>query len=162
VSSDGVTRSQLLYTGTGSTASGIWEAGIACANSAGAVVDNWNVQVTFSAKSTDPNGFTWTAVPQLHVVTTVLPSATATIGTAYNSGAITAAGGTAPYKWKLTSGPLPKGLKLNAGTGVISGTVAASTKAPKPGPYPITVTVTDHSKGTKETATASFILTLAP
>ncbi|MGA3149505.1 MAG: fibronectin type III domain-containing protein [Acidimicrobiales bacterium] len=55
----GVTLDTLLYSG-GNT-SGIWEAGIACANTSGAVTDYWNVEVTFTASGTDPNGFTWTA-----------------------------------------------------------------------------------------------------
>ena len=53
----------LLYTGSGSTASGVWEAGIACANASGAPIDNWNTEVTFSASSSDSNGFVWSAVP---------------------------------------------------------------------------------------------------
>ncbi len=57
--SKGVTLDTLLYSG-GNT-SGIWEAGIACANTSGAVTDYWNVQVTFTASGTDPHGFTWTA-----------------------------------------------------------------------------------------------------
>ena len=57
--SKGVTLDDLLYS-DGNT-SGIWEAGIACANSTGAVTDYWNVEVTFTASGTDPNGFVWTA-----------------------------------------------------------------------------------------------------
>jgi hypothetical protein len=52
----------LLYTGSGTTASGIWEAGIACTNSSGALTDNWNTEVTFTASSTDTGGFVWSAV----------------------------------------------------------------------------------------------------
>jgi len=43
--------------------SAIWEGGIACANSSGVVTDNWNTQITFIKSASDPNGFTWTAVP---------------------------------------------------------------------------------------------------
>jgi hypothetical protein len=46
--------SALLYSG-GTT--GVWEAGIACANSSGALTDNWNVPVTFTSSSGDPHGF---------------------------------------------------------------------------------------------------------
>ena len=42
---------------------GVWEAGIACANKSGTLTDYWNTQVTFSANGSDPNGFTWAAVP---------------------------------------------------------------------------------------------------
>ena len=48
--------SGLLYTGSGTSASGIWEAGIVCANTSGVPVDNWNTEVTFAAKASDTNG----------------------------------------------------------------------------------------------------------
>ena len=35
---------------------------------------------------------------------------------------LTATGGTAPYKWKLTGGALPKSIKVHP-TGLVSGTV---------------------------------------
>ncbi len=53
----------LLYSGSGSSASGLWNAGIVCANTNGVPVDNWNTEVTFLANSADANKFTWTAVP---------------------------------------------------------------------------------------------------
>lgn len=59
VSADGVPLATFLYNGT----SGIWEAGIACANSSGTLTDYWNTEVTFTASQSDPNGFTWAAVP---------------------------------------------------------------------------------------------------
>ena len=161
VSDGGVTLAQLLYTGSGKKATGVWETGLACANSSGTLVDNWNIQVSFLASATDPNGFTWTAIPHVQVTTTALTPSTATIGTAYTSSALTASGGVSPYKWKVTSGALPKGLKLGASNGVISGTVKAGKTAPAPGPYTFTVTVTDHTKKTKETASATFVLNLA-
>jgi len=250
VSGGGVTLSQLLYTGSGTTASGIWEGGLVCATSSGALADNWNTEVTFKAKAADPNGFTWTAVPGpsgsspaaftsaasttftvntastftptasgspvptitesgalptgvtftggalkgtptatgtfpitftahngiladatqnftltvaaaggFHVVTTALSPGTAKIGTAYKSAALKATGGTTPYTWKVTTGKLPKGLKLGATNGTIKGTAPTGTKT---GAYPFTVTVTDSTAGTKKTATANFTLTLTP
>ena len=42
---------------------GVWEGGIACANSSGAVTDWWNTEITFTASISDPDGFTWSAVP---------------------------------------------------------------------------------------------------
>ena len=54
VSADGVTLSQLLYSGSGKKATGVWEAGFVCANSAGALADNWNIEVTFKAGAADP------------------------------------------------------------------------------------------------------------
>ena len=162
VSGGGVTKAQLLYTGTGTTASGIWEAGLACANSSGALADNWNTEITFNAKASDPNGFTWTVAAGtvgIHVVTTSLSPSTAKIATLYKSAALTATGGKTPYKWKVTTGKLPAGLKLGATTGIVSGTVKAGTKT---GAYPFTVTVTDSTAGTKLTATANLTLTVTP
>ena len=58
----GVSLDTLLYA-DGNT-SGVWEAGIACANSSGAVTDYWNTEVTFTASGTDPNGFVWSRHPR--------------------------------------------------------------------------------------------------
>ena len=52
------------------------------------------------------------------VVTASLPSGN--VGTSY-SGTLAASGGTAPYRYTLISGSLPKGLALNPETGAISG-----------------------------------------
>jgi len=43
--------------------SAVWNAGIACANSSGAVTDYWNTQVTFTSSVSDPHGFVWSAGP---------------------------------------------------------------------------------------------------
>jgi parallel beta-helix repeat protein len=48
-----------------------------------------------------------------------------TSGSVY-SFTLTAKGGTIPYSWSVSSGTLPAGLQLNAGTGVISGTPTAA------------------------------------
>ena len=60
----------LLYDDGGSGAgnagsSGIWEAGLLCATSAGVVSDFWNTEVTFTYSASDPNSFTWTSVAGL-------------------------------------------------------------------------------------------------
>ncbi|MGD0381472.1 MAG: hypothetical protein ABSC30_15970 [Acidimicrobiales bacterium] len=70
---DGLT-SALLYNGG---TSGVWEAGIACANSSGVVTDYWNTEITFTSSNTDPDGFVWADVPGLptdtpEVATTVV------------------------------------------------------------------------------------------
>ena len=44
------------------------------------------------------------------------------VNTPYSSGALSVAGGMAPYTWSIASGVLPPGLGLGASTGVISGT----------------------------------------
>jgi hypothetical protein len=59
VSEDGL-LSSLLDADGGTT--GVWEAGVACANGAGQVTDYWNTEITFNKSNTDSDGFTWTAV----------------------------------------------------------------------------------------------------
>lgn len=54
-----VALSDLLRGGT----SGVWQAGLVCANASGAAVDSWSTEVTFTADSSDAAGFTWSAVP---------------------------------------------------------------------------------------------------
>jgi hypothetical protein len=88
-----------------------------------------------------------------HVTTTTLPSATR--GVAF-SAQLNAAGGHTPYKWKKGAA-LPKGLKLSS-AGLLSGT--PSTKL-APGSYPISVQVTDSTKGVHQVATSTLALTLS-
>jgi hypothetical protein len=71
VSDDGVALDTLLYQ-DGNT-SGVWDAGIACTNIAGTVTDFWNTQVTFTASSSLPNHFAWSAVPGQQVSVTSGP-----------------------------------------------------------------------------------------
>ena len=81
---------------------------------------------TFTVKVTDTNNvaatksFTITINAAVAITTASLPGATVT-GT-YNQSVI-ATGGTTPFAWSITSGVLPTGLSLNAGTGAITGTV---------------------------------------
>jgi len=56
---DGASLSTLLYSGT----SGVWDAGLACANSSGVLTDYWNTEVTFSASDSDSDGFVWSVGP---------------------------------------------------------------------------------------------------
>ena len=86
----------------------------------------------------------------LSVSSTSLPAAT--VGAAY-AARLTAMGGTAPYRWAVTSGALPAGLTLAASTGLISGTPTTA------GPAAITVEVTDAASAT---GTATLTLTVAP
>jgi hypothetical protein len=58
VTEDSLSANALDNNGT----SEVWEAGIVCANSSGAVTDYWNTVVTFTASGSDPNGFKWSAV----------------------------------------------------------------------------------------------------
>jgi hypothetical protein len=99
-------------------------------------------------------------VAALGIITTSVSPEPATIGTFYQSSPLQAAGGVPPYKWTVTAGALPKGLKLGLSTGMISGTVKLSKHPPAPGVYPFTVTVTDHSKHIHLSASANIAITL--
>jgi hypothetical protein len=91
----------------------------------------------------------------IEITTTSLP--TAHVGQAY-SAQLQAVGGVQPYKWKKLT-PLPKGLKLIASTGQITGTVKTTVA---PGNYSITFEVIDHTRHTHNTATKTLTLTVAP
>ncbi len=71
----------------------------------------------------------------LTVVTSNLPDATR--DAAYEA-SLDAEGGTPPYRWSLPRGGLPSGLSLDAASGRIRGTVAATA-----GDYPFTAAVAD-------------------
>ena len=85
----------------------------------------------------------------LNVTTTALPNAQ--VGSAYPGATLASTGGTAPVSWAITGGSLPSGLSLAAGTGTISGTPTG------PGVVSLfSVTATDSSSPTQETATANL------
>ena len=73
---------------------GVWEAGLLCSNSTGAVTDNWNVEVTFTASGSDPNGFVWstaastTPPPTSTTTTTTAPGGTGTTTTTAPTGVL--------------------------------------------------------------------------
>ncbi|WP_441599467.1 IPT/TIG domain-containing protein [Ensifer sp. 2TAB8] len=94
-------------------------------------------------------------------LTVTLPSAAATVGTAYNTGntAVTISGGKALYTVNSVSG-LPAGL-VDSGSGVVTGTPTAS------GTFTVSVNITDSSLGagpynTNATATLTVVLPPAP
>ena len=99
---------------------------------------------TFTISATDLNSCQGTrshtlapACPTISI--TPVTATQGTVGVAY-SRTLAASGGTAPYgSWTLTSGSLPAGLSLNAGTGVISGTPSAMASPA----VSVTVRVTD-------------------
>jgi large repetitive protein len=77
----------------------------------------------------------------------------AQVGAAY-TGSCSAAGGTAPYTYSVSSGSLPGGLSLNASSGAVTGIPVAA------GASPFTITVTDSSS-TPLTAAQAATITVA-
>jgi hypothetical protein len=145
VSARGI-QSDLLYSGT----SGVWEGGLACANSSGVLTDNWNSQFTFTASDTDPNGFTWSAVPgpegDSFAAVTSADSATFTEG---STSSFTPTGSGTPTPAITESGALPGGVTFSGG--VLSGNPTAT------GTFPITFTATN---GIGNPAVQDFTLTV--
>ena len=91
-----------------------------------------------------------TVVTVMSIVTTSVPSGSQ--GASYLA-QIDATGGTAPYAWKLTIGPLPSGLVMGPASGVISGTPTV------PGTFTFTVSAKDSSPS-PQTQTRSLSITI--
>jgi len=140
-----ISLSGLLYSGS----SGVWEAGLACANSSGTLTDNWNTEVTFTASSTDTNGFTWSAVPgPSGSAPASFTSASSTTFTVGSPGTFTPAASGPPMPTITNSGgALPAGVTFSGGS--LSGT------ATQDGSFPITFTATN---GIEAPAIQSFTL----
>jgi hypothetical protein len=85
--------------------------------------------------------------PALSITSTML--AGAVLNNAYRA-AIGFTGGTGPYTWSVTGGSLPPGLSLESSTGAIWGTPSQT------GSYQFSVSVTDSSTPTPQTASASL------
>lgn len=144
VTDDGVTLAQLL---SGPSA-GVWEAGIACADTTGHLSDNWNTEITFSASSGDPNGFVWTVSSGTTGTTTTTAGGTTTTGgggtttTSVSDTSTTAVGstttsagsaGTTPDS-ATTTAPASPGVVAASGSGDgSSGTGASGTGSSDPG-----------------------------
>ncbi len=92
-------------------------------------------------------------VPFLGVVITSPPDLTAVLGEPF-SATLTASGGQPPYKWSITEGALPKGLKLSVSGGISGVPVVAGTKK-------VTIEVV-AAKGKPKTATQVLTITVQP
>lgn len=95
---------------------------------------------TFTVQVTDKNGSTnqkqFTMPVYVPLVINTVSLQPGTVAVSYNQTVI-ASGGRTPLTWGITSGVLPAGLTLSAGTGVISGTPSSA------GDYNFTIRVTD-------------------
>jgi len=81
---DGESLSSLLYSG----GSGVWETGLACANSSGVLTDYWNTEVTFTASGSDPDGFVWSVGPPASTPEVPLPAVLPVVGAALLAGGV--------------------------------------------------------------------------
>jgi hypothetical protein len=95
--------------------------------------------------------FSLTVAGPVSVTTSSLPNGAA--GLAYST-TVTATGGNAPVSWSATG--LPSTLTINSSSGIISGTPTAG------GTYSVTVTATDSTSLTPQTASKPLSLTIAP
>ncbi len=111
----------------------------------------FTVKVADSEHGVKAKAFSLTIDPAL-VITTISPLPAGTVGVSYSQTLI-AMGGSGTYSWSLSSGSLPAGLTLAAGTGVISGSPTTAATAN------FTIQVTDS---TSATATKGFALTVNP
>jgi hypothetical protein len=116
---------------------------------------------TFTAKVTDANGSSDTATCSIVIVGSPINldcgacgSGKATVGVAYSS-TLQVTGGTKPFTFSIVSGSLPPGLKLNASTGVISGTPTTA------GTFTFTSKVVD-SKGNSDTQSCTVVVVGSP
>ncbi|MCJ7516077.1 MAG: Ig domain-containing protein [Dehalococcoidia bacterium] len=111
------------------------------------------VTITDTTGPSSPQGFfiTITQLPLRFLDTSLL---SAKVSEAYTD-TIRVSGGTTPYTWSLSSGSLPSGLTLDAGTGYISGIPDKGSN----GNYGFMVQVTDSS-ATPLTGQQSFSITV--
>jgi uncharacterized protein YhjY with autotransporter beta-barrel domain len=115
---------------------------------------------SFTYTATGPGGTSAPAAvslvvgaPALSIAPEMLPQAQEQ---AAYADALTATGGTAPYRFAVTGGDLPKGVTLS-GEGALAGTPSEH------GSFAFTVTVTDSSTGTGPfSAVRDYVLTVAP
>jgi hypothetical protein len=112
------------------------------------------VTATAPGLAGSPVTFNATGVGVL-TITATTPLPQAEVGTPYST-LIGIAGGSAPYTWALSPGPLPAILGLNTATGLISGTPTAATPAQGAG---FSIKVTDV---TGANTTKAFTLQVLP
>jgi subtilisin family serine protease len=109
---------------------------------------SFTAQVTDAASQTATKALTVDLADPLAVMTTSLPGGT--VGSSYSQ-TVAGTGGKAPYSWTVTTGSLPPGLTLDAGTGDVTGTPTTA------GSFPFTVQATDSAS---QARTASQALSI--
>jgi hypothetical protein len=135
--SDGSTQdltTQATWASSNTAVATINSSGVASALTAGTTA------ISASSASVSATATLVVQAAPLAITTSTLPNGT--VNTSYST-TLAATGGTPPYSWAITTGSLPSGLALNAGTGVISGTPVSS------GTFNFTAQVTDHSNSTQ-------------
>jgi Putative Ig domain len=133
-----------LLTGTLPTGLSLSAAGVISGTPTVAGTYTFTVKATDAGSNIGNSGTLSILVPGMAVTTTSLPAAS--VGVAYTT-TLTETGGTGPFTWSVPAGGLPAGITLAPSTGVLSGTTGAP-----PGPYPVTVVVTDSLSGTAQAA----------
>lgn len=150
----GVSYTSTTFAASGGTApytysitAGSTPAGLTLNTSTGALTGTPTAggSFSFTVSATDANSFTandpvtlTVNAPTITLSPLTLP--TGTYGSAYTTVTLTAAGGTSPYTYSVTSGALPTGLSLSS-SGILSGTATAA------GTYNFTVQASDASTG---------------
>lgn len=88
------------------------------------------IMATDASGKTATQSFVLTvAGPPILIITSTSPLPQAKVGVAYAE-TLAAEGATLPYKWRIISSGLPRGLKLSTKTGAITGTPAPGTRGP--------------------------------
>jgi hypothetical protein len=131
-------------------------AGTPAAGTAGTYSITFNASNGVGSNGTQTFTLTINAASVAVSITTTSPLTGATLDTSYSTN-VTATGGVTPYTWTLATGSnLPTGLTLTSGTpsATISGTPTAT------GTFQFTLNVTDSTKPTAQTATATFLVTV--
>ncbi|HTZ09228.1 MAG TPA: hypothetical protein VMB72_09150 [Acidimicrobiales bacterium] len=163
--SDGVSltgsSTALLYSGT----TGVWEAGLACAQSDGTLSDYWNTQVTFSASGADPNGFVWSAVPGVGGTTTTTgatSSTTSPTSTTSSTAPTTTTSSTTPTSTTTTSEPTTTTTTTPTTTTSSTSTTSTTTTSTTSTTVPATTTTTTPVSTTATTAPVTTTTVVGP
>jgi hypothetical protein len=127
---------------------GVWEAGVAC-DLNGALTDYWNTEVTFSASTSDPGGFTWTQVPGNQ------SGSTSTTTTTGGSGTTTTTSDPSATTTTTTSASATTTTTVSSTTTMVAGVSSAATGGTGTGSSGTGSTFSSGSTGTGSSTTGS-------